>query len=279
MVRADAADADSARTQIQSPALAQGARSKADPQPRDVARSETPSGVRAPAVNNTAAPPVDVGQARSDSTIAKRADTGQPQGSRSAIADRVPAKTAPTAPLAAEGEKESGESLASEGGATTTGANPPATQALAVEPAGDSGSTRLPVGPDQAPVQPPPERLDALAVLPLLEQFQSAYDAGDLIRLMALFTREARNRPKADGLLADGYRALFESSRARSLSLSHINWWQEAEGLAVVANFEATVTPLDSGHQHSSAGDIYFELRREGESVRIASVRHQEHSQ
>lgn len=122
----------------------------------------------------------------------------------------------------------------------------------------------------------PADRVDPMAVQMLLAQFQRAYGAGDLIRLMALFTRDARNRPQAQGLLADEYRALFESSRARSLSLSHVNWWQETGGLAVVASFEAAVTPLDSHRERLSTGDIYFELRREGDVVRIASVRHQE---
>lgn len=129
------------------------------------------------------------------------------------------------------------------------------------------------------PAAPPAERLDPQAVQSLLEQFQRAYGAGDLIRLMALFTRDARNRPKAQGRLADDYRALFESSRARSLSLSHVNWWQESGGLAVVASFEAAVTPLDSHRERISAGDIYFALRREDDAVRIASVRHQERDQ
>lgn len=162
--------------------------------------------------------------------------------------------------------------------------------AVVAEPAPRAPASRV----DLAELQPPPaiEAVDAQSaqvpaaqpdprvVATLLDQFQRAYGAGDLVRLMALFTREARNRPqaKAQGRLADDYRALFATSRARSLSLSHVNWWQESDGLAVVASFEAAVTPIESHRQHLSAGDIYFELRPDGDALRIASVRHQEHA-
>ncbi len=158
-------------------------------------------------------------------------------------------------------------------------AEAPASAALlAPTPTEDAADRAAPpvIAASTAAPAAPADRVDPLAVQMLLAQFQRAYGAGDLIRLMALFTRDARNRPQQQGLLADDYRALFESSRARSLSLSHVNWWQETGGLAVVASFEAAVTPLDSHRERLSTGDIYFELRREGDAVRIASVRHQE---
>ncbi len=116
---------------------------------------------------------------------------------------------------------------------------------------------------------------DELLVDELLRQFRNAYDQGDLIRLMALFTRDARNVVDGSKRLADDYRELFKSSQARHLLLRDRSWWREGDMVAVVATFDASITPIGSVRSRRIGGDIRFELRREDGAVRIARIRHQ----
>lgn len=116
---------------------------------------------------------------------------------------------------------------------------------------------------------------DQYVVDELLQQFRDAYDEGDLIKLMALFTRDARNMAQGSKLLADDYRELFESSRMRTLSLHDMSWWREGDVVAVVATFDASITPIGRSSARRIGGDIRFELRREDGAVRIARIRHQ----
>ncbi len=117
--------------------------------------------------------------------------------------------------------------------------------------------------------------VDQLLVDDLLERFRSAYSDGDLIGLMALFTRDARNIAQGSKRLADDYRELFRTSRARQLSLHDMTWWREGDMVAVVASFDAAITPLGRARPKHIGGDIRFELRHEDGEVRIARIRHQ----
>ncbi|PIV35933.1 MAG: hypothetical protein COS34_02200 [Lysobacterales bacterium CG02_land_8_20_14_3_00_62_12] len=59
------------------------------------------------------------------------------------------------------------------------------------------------------------------------------------------------------------------------MSLIDVNWWQKAEAVAVVARFNAEVTPLGKHRMRRTLGDIWFDLRREHGELRIADIRHQ----
>jgi ketosteroid isomerase-like protein len=133
--------------------------------------------------------------------------------------------------------------------------------------------------PRPAPVSVELPASDALSdqrsVDEVLRAFRSAYDEGDLIRLMALFTRDARNLAQGSRHLADEYRELFETSQQRRLSLHDMSWWREGDVVAVVATFDAAVTPIGRRAARRIGGDIRFELRQEDGAVRIARIRHQ----
>jgi hypothetical protein len=112
-------------------------------------------------------------------------------------------------------------------------------------------------------------------VTDVVQRYRHAYDEGDLVGLMALFTRDARNMPDGSQYLVETYRELFKTSRSRSLSLSDVSWWQDGDAIAVVASFDAAITPLGRARPRRIGGDIRFDLRREDGEVRIARVRHQ----
>ncbi len=134
------------------------------------------------------------------------------------------------------------------------------------------------VVPDVAPVATAGNQLDPMpgeAVDRLLEKFRRAYDEGNLIGLMALFTRDARNIADGSKTLADDYRELFATSSARALSLTDMSWWREGEQIVVIARFNAAIKPSGRPRARQIGGDIRFELRREDGEVRIARIRHQ----
>ncbi len=168
-----------------------------------------------------------------------------------------------------------------------SGVGEPAPASVAVTAPGDTGPASDPptsvstvaTNPDaKAPVTVISNRMDPMpgdTVDRLLEQFRRAYDEGNLIGLMALFTRDARNTAKDSKLLADDYRELFATSSARTLSLSDMSWWREGEQVVVIARFNAAITSSGRPRARRIGGDIRFELRREDGEVRIARIRHQ----
>lgn len=220
---------------------------------------------------------------------------GVDQGTQSFANDRAdipvaePVKAAEVAPLAAatiEADASSGGGEASPESASPvvqTVANPVERRqnasAQVVEPATPIASELTSgIGPGVAPVAAPGNRMDPMpgdAVDRLLEKFRVAYDEGNLIDLMALFTRDARNIVAGSKLLADDYRELFASSSARALSLTDMSWWREGEQIVVIARFDAAIKPSGRLRARRIGGDIRFELRREDGEVRIARIRHQ----
>lgn len=142
------------------------------------------------------------------------------------------------------------------------------------------GSVVIPDRPGAAaasPVVSVESRVDERLINDLLQEYRSAYDDGDLIRLMALFTTVARNRSDDSGRLADRYRALFESSGRRRLAIEDVTWWLDGDVIAVVAHYNTSITPTGASRSKRSGGDIRFDLRREAGSMRIARVRHEAH--
>lgn len=193
-----------------------------------------------------------------DATLTVHPSVPRPAQRVLAVATPAPAPAEPTFASAVAG-----------GALATTAESAPIEQG---QPSAMSGSTLA----DSTVTTDATDHIDAQTVDAVLEQFRRAYSHGNLIELMSLFTQDARNRSVGSQRIADEYRALFASSKARSLSLSDVNWWQQADAVAVVARFDAAVTPLGKHRMRRTLGDIWFELRRENGELRIAGVRHQQ---
>jgi hypothetical protein len=130
-----------------------------------------------------------------------------------------------------------------------------------------------PVAVQVAATSPAPNDRSAVE---LLHRFSQAYDRGDLPQLMAMFTRDARNRVEGQQTLADHYRALFETSQERRLSLSSPSWRIDGDHIRVVVGFETAILPLGKRRAQRTVGDMRLDLRRVGGELLIASLSHDE---
>jgi hypothetical protein len=210
-------------------------------------------------------------------TLAKRGNA-----SHRSVADRSPSPPDTAEPQPAVADVAATPAVSTQLESPDGAVSPVAAQAVSESSAASLASTDaateaqdpLPAASSPAPA-PAGSGVDQLLVDDLLQRFRSAYSDGDLIGLMALFTRDARNIAQGSQRLADEYRELFESSRARQLSLRDMTWWREGDMVAVVASFDAAITPVGRVRPKHIGGDIRFELRREDGEVRIARIRHQ----
>ena len=146
-----------------------------------------------------------------------------------------------------------------------------ASEQLAAAPATPTHSTpptAAPVGGTLVPT--PPTEADAHT---LLQNFSTAYAAGDINALMHLFTRDATNNRGGRDAIAYDYQSLFNQSRRRELQLRPSGWIARGSGAVVLARYEARVT---AGLLRTSTtrGEIRFTLANEDGVLKISQVRH-----
>lgn len=115
---------------------------------------------------------------------------------------------------------------------------------------------------------------DEAAARALLDQFTAAYAEGDLRRLMRLFARDARNNRGGREAIAYDYQSLFDGSQVRELRLIPTGWMARADGLTLLARYEASVRLADRRRAKRSEGNIRFDLRLEDGQARISEVQH-----
>lgn len=244
-------------------------------QPERIADQVSAAELATPA--HQAAPPADT-----DVTMTTSTPTAQPQTGATPFAASVPAPVPASAPATVDvapapaalaminaGSDDAPEPRTETSASAIIGSSP--------TPALMAPTTAVASAPDitDAARANAAQSIDEALVSQLLGHYRDAYDDGDLIRLMALFTSDARNFSDGPGHLADTYRQLFESSRSRRLALNDMSWWPEGDAVAVVASFDASITPLGRQRPRHLGGDIRFDLRLEDGEVRIARIRHQ----
>ena len=150
-------------------------------------------------------------------------------------------------------------------------------------------ATRAPVAPSAAPsgsiaaVVAAPEPAAAEAVVPrveraqaygVLDQFSSAYAAGDINGLMRLFTRDARNNRGGRDAIVFDYQSLFSTTDQRELRFQPSGWMQgEPDRATLLASYQARVTVAGKRRPEASRGQIRFDLRREDGVLRISQIR------
>ena len=121
------------------------------------------------------------------------------------------------------------------------------------------------------PDTPPLSETDAHA---MLSAFTTAYAAGDLPALLALFTGDARNNRGGIEAIAFDYQSLFERTEQRAIELQPTAWISHGENGTVLARYRAEVRAPGQRRPSRSEGEIRFDLRRVGSGVRISQVRH-----
>lgn len=120
-----------------------------------------------------------------------------------------------------------------------------------------------------------PPVLDEREAMALLAAFQRNYGAGDLQGLLGLFTGDARNNRGGLKAIGEDYEQLFRSTDSRRIEWREPVWLGNGARGNVSARYRATVLPSGELRPNIVEGDIRFDLRLEGDSVRIERVRHQ----
>lgn len=160
-----------------------------------------------------------------------------------------------------------GASLLANRPPTTVPASVPTSVPASIPPrAGAANAAAIP----EALPQPDPGQAAAL-----IEAFTTAYAAGDLPGLLSLFADDARIERGGLTAIAEDYGKLFESSRARRLSLPALTWRIDGGAWIGEGRFNASVRPRGFGRSRDVQGLIRFRLRDHGHGLRIERLDHQ----
>lgn len=106
----------------------------------------------------------------------------------------------------------------------------------------------------------------------IASRFASAYNRGDINALMHLFTRDARNdRGGRDAIVYD-YQSLFSDSSERSLELAPSGWVGRDDSATLITRYVARVKMRGKLRTAVSSGGLRFDLRQEGNELRISRI-------
>lgn len=110
----------------------------------------------------------------------------------------------------------------------------------------------------------------------VVSQFARSYNEGDIIRLMALFSDNARTNDQKNklGIKAD-YAELFDNTQTRNLMIKDIQWHlgnDKAEGAAA---FVVTVQPKNSEQRNLYKGQIKITAVKQSKGVYITRLIHE----
>lgn len=120
----------------------------------------------------------------------------------------------------------------------------------------------------------PPVVIDDMLVAELLMKFRQAYASGKLDQVRGLLVERSPDAAGEQKAILDTYERLFDSSRSRRIDIRNVSWFAQGEVAVLLASYEAWIELRGDRKRGHEAGDIRFDLRREGGSLRIARLRH-----
>ncbi len=116
---------------------------------------------------------------------------------------------------------------------------------------------------------------DKEAFSQLISRFSSAYEMGDVNKLLTLFSQNASTpESKNRDAIIDEYEKLFSFTEARKVVFSDVKWAQEGDAYVGQGRFEATVKEKGHRKQRSYYGAVEFHLERRDEMPVITYVAH-----
>jgi hypothetical protein len=131
------------------------------------------------------------------------------------------------------------------------------------------------VAATSTPAAPVPlEPLESLDVLAFLSHFQVAYERGELVEFMDLFSADARNNRGGREAIREDYSRLFTNSRSRQIFFENLRWQGDGQGGELQGRFLARVEPLHGRRIAETQGEIRLGLVVEHGEPRIALVLH-----
>ena len=110
----------------------------------------------------------------------------------------------------------------------------------------------------------------------VISQFARSYNAGDINRLMALFTDNAKTNDQKNkiGIKSD-YATLFNNTQKRNLMIKNIKWDVDNEKAEGAAAFVVTVQPKNSVESNLYQGKIKITAVRKSDRVYISRLIHE----
>ncbi|MEJ2179578.1 MAG: hypothetical protein P8Y28_03875 [Gammaproteobacteria bacterium] len=110
----------------------------------------------------------------------------------------------------------------------------------------------------------------------VISQFARSYNAGDINRLMALFTDNASTNDQKNktGIKSD-YATLFNNTQKRNLMIKNIKWDVSNEKAEGAAAFVVTVQPKNSVESNLYHGKIKITAVRKSDRVYISRLIHE----
>lgn len=122
---------------------------------------------------------------------------------------------------------------------------------------------------------PPAPLIDESRAQALIRRFTYAYEAGDLDHLSRLLTRASDGDADGRKAILREYQRLFRASDRRRIRISAVSWIEQADGVVIIASFDASIFGRGKTTARQVSGDIRFDLRHEDGDLRIHRLRHE----
>lgn len=123
-----------------------------------------------------------------------------------------------------------------------------------------------------AQTQPPPTKEE---LRNLLQDFVTSYNRGDLDKLMALFSQEARTNDRTNiSQIRSDYEQLFQTTKSREIVLSDVTWKFNQNKAVASGLFEAKIQPLRDHQINVFRGKIRIAVTKFEGGILITQLLH-----
>lgn len=123
-----------------------------------------------------------------------------------------------------------------------------------------------------AQTQPPPTKEE---LRNLLQSFVTSYNRGDVDKLMALFSQEARTNDRTNILqIRSDYEQLFKTTKSREIVLSDVTWKFKQNNAVANGHFEAKIQPLRDHKINVYRGKIRIAVTKFEGGILITQLLH-----
>jgi putative secretion ATPase (PEP-CTERM system associated) len=119
--------------------------------------------------------------------------------------------------------------------------------------------------------------LSSVALNARVDQFKTAFQQGQLDRLMALFSPQARTDKQSDlaGIKAE-YQALIEASDSRRISINELDWNQTGDFATGTGRFRISLMSKEAGKKPAqptvTTGEVTLQMKRVGYALQITRL-------
>jgi hypothetical protein len=123
-----------------------------------------------------------------------------------------------------------------------------------------------------AQTQPPPTKEE---LRNLLQNFVTSYNRGNVDKLMALFSQEARTNDRTDiSQIRSDYEQLFQTTKSREIVLSDVTWKFHQNNAVASGQFEAKIQPLRDHQINVYRGKIRIAVTKYEGGILITQLLH-----